>query len=61
MSNITGTDCICISNEKVLRKMKLKRTLVLRKKQLKFLGHLTRKEGLQNLIHTANIKARGAK
>lgn len=43
-----------VSSNKVLEKIKTKRKLILkiRKWQLKFLGHLTRKEDLKNLMLT---------
>ncbi|MGX9987587.1 reverse transcriptase domain-containing protein [Soonwooa purpurea] len=47
-----------VSNYEVLRRMQTKRRLMLdiRKRQLKFLGHVMRKEGLENLILTGRIE-----
>lgn len=41
-----------MSNDEDLEKMERKRTLNVRKRQLKFLGQLLRKEGLENLTLT---------
>ena len=47
-----------VSNYEVLRRMQTKRRLMLdiRKRQLKFLGHIMRKKGLKNLILTGRIE-----
>lgn len=46
-----------VSNKKVFKKMSTKRTLILvRKRQLRFLGHKNRKERLENLTYTICIK-----
>ena len=47
-----------VSNYEVLRRMQTRRRLMLdiRKRQLKFLGHIMRKEGLENLILTGLIE-----
>ena len=41
-----------LTNEEVLRKAKTERSLIktIRKRQLRFLSHIMRKEGLENLI-----------
>ena len=47
-----------VSNYEGLRRMQTRRKLKLdiRKRQLKFLGHIMRKEGLENLILTGRIE-----
>lgn len=49
-----------MNNEEVIRKIPTKRILVLkiRKRQLKFLGHLTRREGLENFTLTGHIEGK---
>ncbi len=49
-----------MSNDKVLEKMETKRKLILniKKRQVKFLGHIMRKEGLENLILTGQIEGK---
>ena len=46
-----------ITNEEVLRRMGARRKLMnnIRKRQLQFLGHVMRKEGLENLTLTGKI------
>ena len=46
-----------MSNEEVLRRAETKLTLlmIIRKRQLVFLGHTVRKNGLEELIPTGNV------
>jgi len=48
------------SNEEVLRKAKTERSLIktIRERQMKFMGHIMRKEGLENLTLTGRIEGR---
>ena len=51
------------SNEEVLRMVGAERSLLknIRKRQLKFLGHILRKEGLENLCLAGRIEGRRAR
>ena len=46
-----------MSNEEVLRRVETNATLlmIIRKRQLEFLGHIMRKNGLEELILTGNV------
>lgn len=44
-----------MSHEAVLKKMEAKRIRSVRKRELELLGHITRKDGLEILIHTEHI------
>ena len=52
-----------VSNEEVLRKAGVERSLmkVIRKRQMQFLGHAMRSEGMKNLMLTGNIEGKRSK
>jgi len=56
MQRIPWTDRV--TNEEVLKRAGTKRTLLstIRRRQLEFLGHVVRKEGLENLVLTRKIE-----
>ena len=58
MIRIPWTDRV--SNEEVLKRAKVKRQLmkVIRKRQMQFLGHIMRCEGMENLVLTGKIEGR---
>ena len=49
-----------LSNEKVLQmvKMEVSLPITIRKRQLNFVGHVVRKEGLEKLVQEGKIKGR---
>ena len=51
-----------VRNEEVLKRAGTGRKLILeiRTKQMRFLGHLMRKDGLENVALTGRLKERGA-
>ena len=58
MMKIPSTDKVC--NEDVLSRVQVKRKLMkdIRVRQLNFLGHIIRKDGLENLVMTGRIEGR---
>lgn len=49
-----------MSNDIILEKMEIRRTLIcsIRRRQLKFLGYIMKKEGLKNLTVTGHIEGK---
>ena len=52
-----------LSNEEALRRAKTKHTLlmIIRKRQLEFLGHIMRKNRLEELILTGSVDGKGSR